>query len=53
MEEDHLDYFKDINDIKDCFSDFAKIPPEAGFVIANFDDDDVKDVVKDAEAKVV
>ncbi|MBQ2695857.1 MAG: UDP-N-acetylmuramate--L-alanine ligase [Clostridia bacterium] len=38
VEEDHLDYFKDINDIIDCFHTFAEITPEDGALIVNGDD---------------
>ncbi len=38
VEEDHLDYFKDINDIIDCFHAFAEKTPEDGAIIVNGDD---------------
>ncbi len=38
VEEDHLDYFKDINDIIDCFHQFAEKTPEDGALIVNADD---------------
>lgn len=38
VEEDHLDYFKDINDIIDCFHEFAEKTPEDGALIVNGDD---------------
>jgi len=53
IEEDHLDYFKDIDDIIDCFSQFVAKTPEGGAVIANFDDEDVIKAVKNSPAKVV
>lgn len=53
IEEDHLDYFKDIEDIKNCFSNFAQIPPESGFIVANFDDEKVISVTKAAKANVI
>ncbi|MBP3337066.1 MAG: UDP-N-acetylmuramate--L-alanine ligase [Clostridia bacterium] len=53
VEEDHLDYFKDLEDIKNCFGKFASIVPENGFIVANFDDGDVVSVVKNAKASVI
>ena len=32
VEEDHLDYYKDIDDIISAFSDFASLVPDDGFV---------------------
>ena len=53
IEEDHLDYFKDLDDIVDCFSRFVKKTPENGAVIANFDDEEVIRAVDGAPCKVV
>ncbi len=53
IEEDHLDYFKDIDDIVDCFSQFVAKTPDEGAVIANFDDAEVIRAVKNSPAKVV
>ncbi len=35
IEEDHLDFFKDIDDIRQSFRRFAEILPEDGFLIIN------------------
>ena len=35
VEEDHLDYYKDIDDIVSAFSDFVSLVPDNGFVVAN------------------
>lgn len=53
IEEDHLDFFKDIDDIIDCFSAFVQKTPKNGAVIANFDDAEVITAVKNAPAKIV
>lgn len=53
IEEDHLDYFKDIDDIIDCFSQFVAKTPEEGAVIANFDDPEVVVATKNNPAKTV
>ncbi len=38
IEEDHLDYFKDLDQIKNSFREFASHVPENGFIVANEDD---------------
>lgn len=53
IEEDHLDFFKDIEDIIDCFSEFVKKTPKNGAVIANFDDEEVIRAVESAPCRVV
>lgn len=35
IEEDHLDFFKDIREIRDSFHQFAKLLPEDGLLIIN------------------
>ncbi|MCQ2505949.1 MAG: UDP-N-acetylmuramate--L-alanine ligase [Lachnospiraceae bacterium] len=39
IEADHLDFFKDLDDIYDSFLTFAKLVPENGNVIINGDDE--------------
>ena len=38
VEEDHLDFFKDINDIIHSFHEFAELTPMNGLIVANHDD---------------
>ena len=35
VEEDHLDYYKDIDDIVDAFTSFCNLVPEDGIVVVN------------------
>lgn len=53
VDEDHLDYFKDINDIIDAFADFACLVPPDGTVVANADDPECLKAVENATANVV
>ncbi len=53
IEEDHLDYFKDLDDIIECFRQFVEKTPVGGAVIANFDDDNVKKAVSGTEKRIV
>ncbi len=38
IDADHLDFFKDIDDIKSSFCSFAALVPPGGFIVANADD---------------
>lgn len=45
IEEDHLDFFKDIDDIKDSFAKFMCNTKSGGIIIANGDDGNVLDAL--------
>ena len=49
IEEDHLDYFKDLEDIKDSFTKFIALTHENGNLIINSDNKNVLDVVNSAQ----
>lgn len=53
IEEDHLDCYKDLNDIKDAFNKFLDIPKEDGLIVLNADDTDCMDISKNHLAKVI
>lgn len=53
VEEDHLDFFKDINDIRASFKRFADITKDSGAVIISNRIDNYEDIVKQAKARVV
>ncbi|MCF0137258.1 MAG: UDP-N-acetylmuramate--L-alanine ligase [Oscillospiraceae bacterium] len=53
IEEDHLDFFKDIEDIKKSFREFAGHVPEDGYIVANYDDENTMDAVKGLDRSVV
>ena len=44
IEEDHLDFFKDINDIRSSFRRFAELLPPDGTLIINADIDRVEEI---------
>ena len=46
IEADHLDFFKDLNEIKASFRHFAELVPENGLVIANGDDRNTLDALR-------
>ena len=54
IEADHLDFFKDIEDIKHSFRLFAeRVSSETGTVIANCDDANTMDALRGIERKVI
>lgn len=53
IEEDHLDCYKDLNDIKDAFDKFLDIPSEDGIIILNADDSDCMDIANNHKANVI
>jgi len=52
LEFDHADIFKNLEAIKDSFRNFVKLLPQNGLIIANFDDEHVVDIIKDAPCPV-
>ncbi|MDE7242807.1 MAG: UDP-N-acetylmuramate--L-alanine ligase [Oscillospiraceae bacterium] len=46
VEEDHLDFFKDLDDIKASFRRFAELVPEGGHIVASADDPGAMDALK-------
>ncbi len=44
--EDHLDYYKDLTDIKSAFLEYVKSLPEDGILVYNADDHNTVDVCK-------
>lgn len=53
IEEDHLDFFKDIEDIRDSFHKFAKLLPEDGCLIINGEIEQYEAVVKDLDCQII
>ena len=53
IDADHLDYYKNIDHIKDTFAKFIKLIPENGYAIVNYDDENVREVLKYANCNVI
>ncbi len=53
IEEDHLDFFKDIHDIRNSFRKFAELLPEDGTLIINGDIDNYKEITNGLSCRVV
>jgi len=45
IDNDHLDYFKNIDNIKNSFLEFTEKLPEDGILIGNIDDENTKEVL--------
>ncbi|MZQ74973.1 MAG: UDP-N-acetylmuramate--L-alanine ligase [Peptoclostridium sp.] len=52
IDADHLDYFRDIDHIKDSFSRFAALVPVGGHIIVNGDDENIGDMLSKCEGKL-
>jgi UDP-N-acetylmuramate--alanine ligase len=52
IEEDHLDYYKDLNGITEAFTEFVSLIPEDGLLVVNNDDTNIRKVIKGARCKV-
>ena len=50
---DHLDFYKDLNDIKETFKLFANKVPFFGSVILNADDENCRDIIPGLKKRVV
>src|SRR5262249_1535597 len=53
IDEDHLDYYKDLADIQSAFRTLAEKLPESGFVVCNPSDPKVAPVVEGLSCTVV
>lgn len=53
IEEDHLDFFKDIHDIRNSFREYARLLPKDGCLIINADIENVAEITEGLECKVV
>ena len=53
IEADHLDFFKDLDDIRHSFHEFAKRIPKDGLLVINSDISDYKKFIEDLQCNVV
>ncbi len=53
IEEDHLDYFSGIDEIKASFNKFGKLLPKDGYFIINGDDENTEDILHEIKASVI
>jgi len=53
IEADHLDFFKDLDDVKRSFLEFARRVPEGGYVVANHDDINTMQTIEGLDRRVI
>jgi UDP-N-acetylmuramate--alanine ligase len=53
IEEDHMDFFKDLDDIRHSFREFAKLIPAHGTLIINSDIDDYERITEGLSCRVL
>ncbi len=53
IEEDHLDYYKDLSDIQKAFSELVQKIPDTGYVVCNPNLKNVSAVLSDIKAQIV
>ncbi len=53
IEADHLDYYKDLIDIQNAFSELVQKVPADGFIICDPNDEKVKPVLAEATAQII
>ena len=53
IDSDHLDFFKDIDDIRHSFKRFADLLPEDGLLVINAGIEKREDIIKDVKCPVV
>lgn len=53
IEEDHMDFFKDLDDIRHSFREFAKLLPSDGTLIMNGDIENYQDITEGLDCHVI
>ena len=53
IDEDHLDFFKDLNDIRNSFHRFAKLLPKDGALVINGDIPDLEDLTEGLDCQII
>ncbi|MBT3282770.1 UDP-N-acetylmuramate--L-alanine ligase [bacterium] len=53
IEEDHLDYYKDLADIQSAFRELVDKMGESDFVVCNLNDEKVKPVIENTKCKII
>ena len=53
IEADHLDFFRDVEDIKHSFREFVRHVPDSGYVVANAEDKNTMEVVGGLDCNVI
>ncbi|MCP4411646.1 MAG: UDP-N-acetylmuramate--L-alanine ligase, partial [Gammaproteobacteria bacterium] len=52
IEEDHLDYYKDLDGITEAFAEFISLIPDDGLIVVNNDDMNARKIIEGAKCNV-
>lgn len=53
IEEDHLDYYEDLAEIKEAFGRFLELVPKDGLIVAWGDDVNIREILSRTKSKVI
>ena len=53
IDEDHLDYFKGIEHIKETFKGYFKNIPKDGYLVVNTDDENINSILNSANSNII
>ena len=53
IEEDHLDFFKDLADIRNSFKKFIELLPDDGLLVINNEIENIDELIKDTKSQVI
>lgn len=53
IDNDHLDYYGNLENIKKAFAEFALKLPESGYLVCDPNDKNLKEVIKKTKAKII
>lgn len=53
IDADHLDFFKDIDDIRHSFMEYTKLLPENGVLVINADIPNISEIIKNLTCQVI
>lgn len=53
IDEDHLDYFKGIEHIKETFKEYFKNIPKDGYLVVNIDDENINSILAHANSNII
>jgi UDP-N-acetylmuramate--alanine ligase len=53
IDADHLDYYRDIDHIKETFEQFTKLIPENGYLVGNAEDERVEDLMNKCSCNTI
>lgn len=53
VEEDHMDFFKDIDDIRNSFHAFARLLPKKGLLVINGDIEKLSSITKGVSCRII